>query len=254
MPACKLATDAARDVPGSTLVVDDGPQRHRVRHPGRPAPATSGSPARRSTPEGLYLGAYGPEDANPDIGDSAITETAGIGGFAMAAAPAIVKFVGGDVPMALRATRSMYEITLAEHPAYQSRSWGSGARRPASTSPGSCAPACCRRSTPAWPGRRRHRSGRRRAWSPRRRSASPPHWPPWPRRCRRPPDPSSTRCAGHPWGGRRACAATDLVSRGGDGTGGAGLLRPRRRAARAWPRCAPRGTRRPTAGRPASPR
>ena len=108
-----------------------------------------------------------------------------------------------------------------------------------------------------------HRHGRRGwraparsapAWSPRRRSASRPRWPPWPRRCRRPPDPSSTRRAGHPWGGRRACAATDLVSRGADGTGGAGLLRSRRRAARAWPRCAPRGTRRPTAGRPASPR
>ena len=45
--------------------------------------------------DGLYLGAYGPDDANPDIGDSAITETAGIGGFAMATAPAIVRFVGG---------------------------------------------------------------------------------------------------------------------------------------------------------------
>jgi hypothetical protein len=65
------------------------------------------------------LGNYGPEDANPDIGDSAITETAGIGGFAMAAAPGIVRFVGGDVPMALRTTRTMYEIALGEHPAFQ---------------------------------------------------------------------------------------------------------------------------------------
>ena len=40
-----------------------------------------------NTPEGLFLGAFGPDDANPDIGDSAITETGGIGGFAMAAAP-----------------------------------------------------------------------------------------------------------------------------------------------------------------------
>jgi hypothetical protein len=70
-------------------------------------------------PDGLYLGAYGPADANPDIGDSTITETAGLGGFAMAAAPAIVRFVGGDVSDAMAATRSMYEITLAEHPAYQ---------------------------------------------------------------------------------------------------------------------------------------
>ena len=44
---------------------------------------------------GLYFPGFTAADANPDIGDSAITETAGIGGFAMAAAPAIVQFVGG---------------------------------------------------------------------------------------------------------------------------------------------------------------
>jgi hypothetical protein len=69
-------------------------------------------------PEGLFLGDYGPDDANPDIGDSAITETAGLGGFAMAGAPAIVRFVGGSVADALRTTREMYEITLAENPSY----------------------------------------------------------------------------------------------------------------------------------------
>ena len=61
---------------------------------------------------------YGPDDANPDIGDSAITETAGLGGFAMAAAPAIVRFVGGEVADALAASRRMYEITISEHPMY----------------------------------------------------------------------------------------------------------------------------------------
>jgi hypothetical protein len=117
MPACKLATDAARDVPGSTMVVtmarngtDFGIQVSGTGDRWFTAPA--------NTPEGLFLGDYGPEDANPDIGDSAITETAGIGGFAMAAAPAIVRFVGGDVPLALRATQSMYEITLTEHPTF----------------------------------------------------------------------------------------------------------------------------------------
>ena len=118
MPTCKLATDAARDVPGSTLVVamarngtDFGIQVSGTGDEWFTGPA--------NTPEGLYLGAFGPEDANPDIGDSAITETAGIGGFAMAAAPAIVKFVGGEVPDAIAATQLMYEITLAENPAYQ---------------------------------------------------------------------------------------------------------------------------------------
>lgn len=117
MPAGKVAADAARDIPGSTLVVamarngtDFGIQ-------------TSGTGDRWFTgpagvPDGLYLGAYGPGDANPDIGDSTITETWGVGGFAMAAAPAIVRFVGGEVADALAATRRMYEITMAENAAF----------------------------------------------------------------------------------------------------------------------------------------
>jgi hypothetical protein len=118
MPACKLSTLAAAGIAGSTVVTvmarngtDFGIQVSGTGHQWFTGPA--------NTPEGLFLGAFGPEDANPDIGDSAITETGGIGGFAMAAAPAIVKFVGGDVPFALRATRTMYEITAGEHPAYQ---------------------------------------------------------------------------------------------------------------------------------------
>jgi hypothetical protein len=118
MPACKLATMAAHGIPGSSVVTtmarngtDFG-----IRVSGTGDEWFTG-PA--NTPEGLYLGSYGPEDANPDIGDSAITETAGIGGFAMAAAPAIVRFVGGDVPFALRATQTMYDITVGEHTAYQ---------------------------------------------------------------------------------------------------------------------------------------
>jgi hypothetical protein len=118
MPACKLACDAARDVPGSSVVVamarngtDFGIQVSGTGDRWFTGPA--------NTPEGLYLGAFGPDDANPDIGDSAITETGGIGGFAMAAAPAIVRFVGGEVADAIGATRLMYEITLAENPTYQ---------------------------------------------------------------------------------------------------------------------------------------
>ncbi len=69
--------------------------------------------------KGLYLAGFGPEDANPDLGDSTITETVGLGGFAMAAAPAIARFIGGEAADALHHTLSMYEITLAEHPIYQ---------------------------------------------------------------------------------------------------------------------------------------
>ncbi|MCL6423060.1 DUF1116 domain-containing protein [Brachybacterium sp. JHP9] len=69
--------------------------------------------------EGLYFPGYGPEDANPDIGDSAITETYGLGGFALAAAPAIVGFVGGTVDSAIRTTEEMATITHGRHREYQ---------------------------------------------------------------------------------------------------------------------------------------
>jgi hypothetical protein len=115
MPACKLALDAARGTDGSTMVVamarngtDFGIQTAGTGDEWFTGPA--------QLADGLYLGDYGPDDANPDIGDSAITETAGIGGFAMATAPAIVRFVGGSVPDALATTRRMHEITLGENP------------------------------------------------------------------------------------------------------------------------------------------
>jgi hypothetical protein len=118
MPACKLALDAARDIDGSTMVVamarngtDFGIQVAGTGDEWFTGPA--------QLADGLFLGDYGPDDANPDIGDSAITETAGIGGFSMAAAPAIVRFVGGTVPDALATTRRMHEITLAENPRWQ---------------------------------------------------------------------------------------------------------------------------------------
>lgn len=114
MPACKLALDAARGNEGSTMVVamarngtDFGIQTAGTGDEWFTGPA--------QVAEGLYLGDYGPADANPDIGDSAITETAGIGGFAMATAPAIVRFVGGTVPDALATTRRMGEITLGRN-------------------------------------------------------------------------------------------------------------------------------------------
>jgi hypothetical protein len=69
--------------------------------------------------DGLYLPGFGPEDANRDIGDSTITETIGIGGMAMAAAPAIVRFVGGSPEDAVAATLSMYDITWGESASYQ---------------------------------------------------------------------------------------------------------------------------------------
>ena len=68
------------------------------------------------TPNGLYFPGFGAADANPDIGDSAIVETIGLGGMAMAASPAVAGFVGaGSAADALDTTRRMYEITLARN-------------------------------------------------------------------------------------------------------------------------------------------
>ena len=70
-------------------------------------------------PNALYFPGFTKEDANPDIGDSAIMETAGLGGFAIGAAPAIVQFVGGTPQDGLNKTLSMYEITIGENNVYQ---------------------------------------------------------------------------------------------------------------------------------------
>lgn len=70
-------------------------------------------------PRGLYFPGYSSEDANPDIGDSAICETIGIGGVAMGAAPAVVRFVGAaSVSEAMEYSRSMQEIAVGPSPHY----------------------------------------------------------------------------------------------------------------------------------------
>jgi hypothetical protein len=67
-------------------------------------------------PVGLYFPGYGPDDANPDLGDSAIVETIGLGAVAMAASPAVARFVGaGGAAEAVRTTEEMREISVAEH-------------------------------------------------------------------------------------------------------------------------------------------
>ncbi|MGZ9224218.1 MAG: DUF1116 domain-containing protein [Anaerolineales bacterium] len=114
MAACKAMTDAAHGVDGSTIVTtmarngtDFG-----IRVSGLGEKQWFTAPAE--IPVGLFFSGFSQDDANPDIGDSAITETAGIGGFAMATAPAIVTFVGGTPKDAINATLEMYEITFAE--------------------------------------------------------------------------------------------------------------------------------------------
>ena len=114
MPAAKATVAAAEGIAGSTLltVMARNGTDFGIRLAGEPdrwfvAPA--------GIVQGLYLPGFNAEDANPDIGDSTITETAGFGGFAMAAAPAIARFVGGSPQDAVSATYEMYEICYAEH-------------------------------------------------------------------------------------------------------------------------------------------
>jgi hypothetical protein len=66
-------------------------------------------------PDGLYFPGYSAKDANPDMGDSTITETVGLGGAAMAASPSIVKFVGGSAKDALEMTNIFKQITVLQH-------------------------------------------------------------------------------------------------------------------------------------------
>lgn len=117
MAACKAMADAAHNVEGSTLVTamarngtDFGVRVSGLGGRWFTAPV--------ETPDGLYFPGYTSADASGDIGDSTITETAGIGAFAMAAAPAIVTFISGTPQDAINATLEMYEITQAEHTAF----------------------------------------------------------------------------------------------------------------------------------------
>jgi len=119
MPAAKVSLDPARNIEGSTMVValarngtDFGIQVSGMGDEWFNAPAPV-------PPNALYFPGFTKEDANPDIGDSAIMETAGLGGFAIGAAPAIVQFVGGTPQDGLNKTLSMYEITIGENNVYQ---------------------------------------------------------------------------------------------------------------------------------------
>lgn len=117
MAAAKATMDAVRDIPYCTVLsamtrngTDFGIRVSAL------GDKWFTSPAPRV--EGLFFPGYGAEDGNPDMGDSIITETSGIGGFAMASAIPIVQFVGGEAQDALNYTRAMYRITVGENSVY----------------------------------------------------------------------------------------------------------------------------------------
>lgn len=111
----KAMTDPAKGIRGSTVVTamcrngtDFGVRVSGMGDQWFTAPV--------EMPEGLYFAGYSEKDANPDMGDSAIVETIGLGGFAMAAAPAVAGFVGAGAPSeAGNFTRAMGEITVGQN-------------------------------------------------------------------------------------------------------------------------------------------
>lgn len=114
MAACKAMSDAGHGIEGSTIITvmarngtDFGIRISGLGERWFTAPVP--------TPKGLYFPGYTEEDSSGDIGDSTITESVGIGGFAMASAPAIVNFVSGTPQDAINTTLEMYEITYTEH-------------------------------------------------------------------------------------------------------------------------------------------
>ena len=118
MASAKVVMDAAAGIADSSLVtaMTRNGRQFGIRVAGLPGRWFTG-PA--STIDGLYFPGYVAADANPDLGDSAITETMGLGGFAVAASQAVLQSIGGSIEESLRITSSMYQITCAEHPTFQ---------------------------------------------------------------------------------------------------------------------------------------
>jgi hypothetical protein len=114
----KALTDPARDIAGSSVVtaMSRNGTDFGIRVAGT---GDRWFTAPVEMPVGIYFPGFSERDANPDIGDSAIVETVGLGGFAMAAAPAVVGYVGaGRASQAAAFTRAMAEITVGANPAW----------------------------------------------------------------------------------------------------------------------------------------
>lgn len=114
MAAAKASLDSAKNIDNSSIVlcmcrngIDFGIRLSSMSDEWFTAPA--------NFVNGLLFPGFTEDDCCRDLGDSAITETFGIGGFSMAASPAIVKFVGGTVEDSKKYTKSMKQITASEH-------------------------------------------------------------------------------------------------------------------------------------------
>jgi hypothetical protein len=118
MAGCKGILDAAGGIKDSTIVTTIARNGYET------GIRVSGTGERWFTApapqiKGVFFPGFGPEDANPDMGDSAITETIGLGSLAMAGAPAVVQYVGGTPEFAVQTTMNMFEITVAENKTFK---------------------------------------------------------------------------------------------------------------------------------------
>ncbi|MGO3196864.1 DUF1116 domain-containing protein [Vagococcus salmoninarum] len=123
MAATKAVMDGARMIEAGTIVTAmcRNGQEFGIRISGMGDQWFTGPV---NTPQGLYFAGYSGEDANTDIGDSAITETFGVGGMAMIAAPAVTRFVGsGGFHDALKTSNEMAEICLSHNPNFPVPTW-----------------------------------------------------------------------------------------------------------------------------------
>lgn len=118
MAACKASADSILSMDNSTILsamarngTEIGIRVAGCNNKWYTAPA--------GIPKGLFFSGYSQEDANLDLGDSTISEIVGIGGFAMASAPAIVKFVGGTTADSIKFTKEMFHITQGLHTRFQ---------------------------------------------------------------------------------------------------------------------------------------
>jgi hypothetical protein len=116
MVSCKATMDAAHGIEGSSVVtaISRNGVSTAIRVSGLDGQWFE---APSDLPMGLYFPGFVAEEANPDLGDSAIAETAGFGGFSLAASPALVQLVGGTVSEAVSYSKEMGYITHTRNPA-----------------------------------------------------------------------------------------------------------------------------------------
>ncbi len=123
MATTKAVMDAAREIEAGTIVTAmcRNGENFAIRIAGM---GDEWFTAPVNTPQGLYFTGFSGEDACPDMGDSAITETFGVGGMAMIAAPAVTRFVGtGGFEDALRISNEMQEICIDNNPNFIIPTW-----------------------------------------------------------------------------------------------------------------------------------